>query len=738
MRKFVKRTFLTLLLVGICAFVFTTSYVFVVYVTSPVKFDKNKITDNNLSINLYDNKNGPIAHTNINKNFEFIEFELIPKHTKECFISIEDKDFYKHSGINIKRIVSAGIKNVLSMKFKEGASTISQQLIKNTHLTNEKTIKRKINEIKLTKALEKSMSKNEILENYLNIIYFGDNCYGIQNASKHYFSKSATKLTLDESALLAGIIKSPNKYHPINNYDNAIKRRNLVLNEMKRDGNISNIEYQNAINTKTKIDCNPFNNESLSYIKASVLEAENILKMPEKQIAIGEYRIFTYLNTNKQNALESSIESIKEDCSMISMNSKTGHVEAYAEKSTLPLINVKRQPASAIKPILVYAPAINENIISPSTHILDEDISINGYSPKNLGNKYYGHISCTEALSKSLNVPAVKILSYVGINKAKSYLERQNIEFDNNDNNLALALGGMTQGMTLKELVNCYQTLANNGNFIHSKFISHIVDKNGKVVYKNDETQKNIYREDTAYLITDMLNKTTKTGTAKLMSNLPYFVASKTGTSSISKNNIDAYNISYTSEDVVGCWVGNLDNSSTDVVGGGTPTRFVKNYFNEIYNQHKPINFNIPSSVVELDIDAISLKNEHTIYLANNYLPDRYRIKGLFSRFNLPKTQNLNTITINPPNITGNVQNGVAEISFNSSEYYYYELYELIDNKEVFIEEASGKNGKSNFNIPLSPNIITKFGVKVKVKNFNNGTEIVSDMSNIISLYYRN
>lgn len=738
MRNFLKRTLFSFLIVGICALFFATSYVLVMYITSPVKFDKNKITDNNLSINLYDNNSVPLAHTNINKNFEFIAFELIPEHAKQCFISIEDKEFYNHGGINYKRILSAGIKNILSMKFKEGASTISQQLIKNTHLTNEKTIKRKINEIKLTYQLEKKMSKNEILESYLNIIYFGDNCYGIQNASKHYFSKSASKLTLDESAMLAGIIKSPNKYHPINNYENAIKRRNLVLSEMKKDGNVSNDEYETAINTKTVVKCNPFNTNSFSYVKASVMEAESILKMPEKQIAIGEYRIYTYLNLSKQNALENSIENIKEDCSMISMSSTTGNIEAYAEKSSLPLINVKRQPASAIKPILVYAPAINENIISPSTVILDEEVSINGYSPKNLGNKHYGHISCTEALSKSLNVPAVKILSYVGVEKAKQYLERQNIEFNNEDNNLAIGLGGMTQGMTLKELTNCYQTLANKGNYIQSKFISHIVDKNGKVIYKNSANVKNIYREDTAYLITDMLNKTAKTGTAKLMSNLPYFVSSKTGTSSISKNNIDAYNISYTNEDVVGCWIGNLDNSATEIVGGGTPTKFVKNYFNEIYKYTKPKNFNMPSSVIELDIDALKLENEHLICRASDYLPERYRIKGLFSRFNLPKMQSLDSITISAPNIAGKVQNGVAEISFSAKEYCIYELYEIKNNKEILINELSGKNGNAFFNISVKPNEIIKFGVKVKVKNFNSGVETVSDMSNIISLYYKN
>ena len=507
MKKFVKRAFFIGGLVCICTLLFAISYIGVMYATAEVNFDKSKITDSNLQIHLYDNKNTPLKHTFING--EYISLNLLPQHTIDCFLTIEDKEFYNHNGINYKRMVAAMAKNVLTLSFKEGASTISQQLIKNTHLTNEKTIKRKINEIKLTKKLEQEFSKDEILEYYLNIIYFGDNCYGIQNASEHYFSHSASKLTLDESAILAGIIKSPNKYHPIKNYDKCIQRRNLILNELKKDGKISQDTYLKTKNIKTELNPTKSNMEISAYAKSAIFEASEILKMPEKQIAIGEYRIYTYMDKQKQQAIENAHDKSTElDLAMISINAKTGGVEAYSEKSSMPLINVKRQPASAIKPSLVYAPAINENIISPSTQILDDDVSINGYTPKNIGDKKYGYVNATTALSKSLNIPAVKVLSYVGIDKAMGYLQRQNIEFATEDNNLAIALGGMTNGLTLKDLTNTYQTLANGGNYIQSKFISHIIDKNGKVVYKDNQTQKNIYRDDTAYLLTTMLQQT--------------------------------------------------------------------------------------------------------------------------------------------------------------------------------------------------------------------------------------
>lgn len=734
MKKIAKKAFGVGLLLCICTLFFAMSYVAVMYVSSDINFDKTKITDSNLQINLFDSENIPLKHTFLNG--DYIGLELIPTHTINSFISIEDKDFYKHNGLNYKRMVGAMAKNITSLSFKEGASTISQQLIKNTHLTNEKTMSRKINEIKLTKKLEKAFTKDQILEYYLNIIYFGDNCYGIQNASQHYFSHSASKLTLDESAMLAGIIKSPNKYHPVKNYDKCLKRRNLVLSELKNDGLISNEEYIKAKNTKTEVSSNPINTNMSAYSNAVINEACNILKMPEKQIAIGEYKIFTYQNKQKQSAMDVAYNLNSScDIALISINAKTGGIEAYSEKGTMPLINVKRQPASAIKPTLVYAPAINENIISPSTEILDDDVSINGYSPKNIGDKKYGYVSATEALSKSLNIPAVKVLSYVGIDKAIAYMERQNIQFDKNDNNLALALGGMTYGMTLKDLTNTYQTLANGGNYIQAKFISHIIDKNGKVIYKNSQKQTNIYRDDTAFLTTCMLKETAKKGTAKRMSDLPFEIASKTGTSSLSKNNLDAYNISYTTEDVVGCWMGKLDNSKIDVVGGGEPTVYVKNYLSEIYKECSPQNFNIPSSVVLKEIDSVLLQEEHKVYLADDYLPDRYKQKAYFSRFNTPKQKELTNLTITAPKIEAKAKNGVANITFIANPKETYELYLIINNRYELIEKVSGKNGKTEITTLLPQGKICMFAIKAKIINYKTNEEIYSDFSNIVELY---
>lgn len=731
-----KKIFKYSLFIGITAIFLIIIYFSFVYITAPVEFHKNKITDKTIAVKLFDNEKRPLKQTFLNG--EYITLKQIPNDTKQCFLSIEDKNFYQHNGLNYKRMAGAMLKNLSKFKFVEGASTISQQLIKNTHLTCEKTLKRKINEIKLTKQMEKALTKDQIFESYLNIIYFGDNCYGIQNASLHYFSKPASKLNLDESAILAGLIKSPNKYHPIKQYSSCIKRRNLVLSEMYKDNKISYEEYEKAINISTEINISNEQNDNKSYQKATIKEAENILKMPEKQIAIGGYRIFTYQSTDKQQAIEKAIDkTINEDCCMISINSQNGAIEAYIEKSNMPMINVKRQPASAIKPILVYAPAINENIITTSTQILDQKISINGYEPKNIGEKEYGYVDAKFALSHSLNIPAVKILSYVGIPKAKRYLTTQNIDFDSKDDSLALALGGMTYGMSLKDITNCYQTLSNKGQYIQAKFIDYIVDNQGKIIYKNNQAPKTIYREDTTFLVTDMLKDSVKTGTAKRLKDLNFEIASKTGTSAISKQNIDAYNISYTTRDVVGCWVGNLDNSPTNIVGGGKPTQFVKNYFSSIYQNNTPKDFELPSGVIEIDVDLNALQNEHIVYKANNFLPERYRQKAYFSRFNQPKTNYDNELTIITPKIEGKIIDNNANISFFANIYYEYELYKIQGNEEILIDKKSNISGNYSFIVKQNPNEICNYYIKAKAKNYITNDFLESEKSNIVTFYYK-
>lgn len=700
MKKFLKwfaiiffaLVFLTLSGLGI--------YISSIYASAKaIDINEDVLTSPSMEVMVFDSENKPIKDYNEINN-AYAKIETLSKHTKDAFISIEDKNFYEHNGVNYKRIAKALLNNIKSRHLKEGASTITQQLVKNTQLSSEKTFKRKIKEVALAKKVEQKYSKDQILEMYLNIIYFGNNCYGIENASNYYFSKPAKELSLSESALLAGIIKSPSKYSPIKNYDNALSRRNLVLSQMYKDEKILAEEYALAKSKKIELNINNEKKNKLnSYSQAALDEAENILGLPARQIAIGEYKIYTYQNPQKQKALESAISnaSIESDNAGIVIDNENHSVSAYVGKSNFKILDAKRQPGSSIKPIIVYGPALNEDIIYPCTQLLDEKTTISDYSPKNVGNVYHGYVSARESLSKSINIPAVKVLSYVGIEKAKVYGEEMGITFDEKDDSYTLALGGMTYGTNLLELAGAYSTFANNGYFSEPKFVSFITDKNDKIVYVNKPEAKKILRDDAAYLLTDMLKTCAQSGTAKKLASLEKDIASKTGTvgKPNSKENLDCWNISYTKEQTCAVWLGNLDNTPITYAGGNQPTQIVKEYFESVEDDS---HFDIPSSITEKNIDLSELNENHRVVLANNFMPERYCQKELFSKFNLPNDISTNFTKIEPPNITSKVENGIGIVSIDVKDYLTYNFVK--DGKTI--ETLSGKNGKQTISLPLA------------------------------------
>lgn len=673
-----------------------------------MEINEEVLTSPSQNIKIFDSNNKPIKEENeINRAYAYID--NLQDYTKNAFISVEDKTFFQHNGINIKRMAKASINNLKSGKLKEGASTITQQLIKNTQLTSEKTFTRKIKEVALAKKLEKMYDKNKILELYLNVIYFGNNCYGIESASNYYFSKNATNLTLEESAMLAGMIKSPAKYSPLKNYNNCLTRRNLVLREMEKDGNISVEDYNLASGKAIVLNLNRDKvNRLNSYSQASIDEAESILGLPASQIALSGYKIYTYQDIEKQQVFEEALKSQNIDCDNagIVIDNEKCAIVAYVGDSSYKILDAKRQPGSCIKPVLVYGPALNEDLIYPCTQLLDEKVTISDYSPKNVGNVYRGYISAREALSKSVNIPAVKVLSYLGLDKAKGYAEEMGISFDKKDDSFAIALGGMTYGVNIETLASSYTTFANGGYYKPAKFISFITDKNNKLIYINKTQPTRVLREDSAYLLTDMLKTCAKSGTAKKLSSLNCEIASKTGTvgKPNSKENLDAWNISFTKAQTVGVWLGNLDNSPIKYAGGNQPTEIVKNYFEKLPdNSH----FIKPDSIVERNIDGLDLNENHKITLASNVMPERYTQKELFSSFNLPSDISERFTSIEKAKLTSRVENGEAKIEIDAKDYQTYEI--IVDNK--IYNKIAGKNEFVEITIPLSSskqNIIVK------------------------------
>lgn len=697
-------------------------------------FDQNKLINANMKIEVYGDDGNLLSDKSL-FNSQYISLSKIPKETVDAFISIEDKTFYSHNGINPKRIVKAILNNISKGKASQGASTISQQLIKNTHLSSEKTYSRKIKEISLALEMEKELSKDEILENYLNVIYYGNNIYGIENASQFYFSKSASELTLEEGATLAALIKSPGFFDPIQQKERCLKRRNLVLSEMEKDGKISQEVAQKARETDLVLKINEtFDRGQNTYSQGAIMEAEEILKMPAKQIAIGKYKIHTFFSKEKQDALKAAIdaEELGFDQAGISINNLTHGIEAFYGKSAYNVLKTKRQPGSTIKPLLVYAPALNENIISPATKILDEEININGYKPQNFEKTFRGHLSTREALSLSSNIPAVKILSYVGIPKAKRYATRLGIEFDENDNGYALALGGMTYGTNIKTLAAAYTTFANNGKFYGAKFIKKIEDENGKTIYEAKFVPDEVFREDSNYLMVSMMETSATKGTSKRLASLPFQIAGKSGTVGVGATNSDAFSVALTTKDTVATWVGDLTGNNIGyLTGGKAPTDMIKNYFKAIYKTETPKDFRVPSSITEVEIDALEYENNNIVQTANDFTPSRYKLTEVFSRFNLPKEKSTNFLKVEPATLNGKIVNGNYVFEFDAQSHITYELYRIENDENKLVKTFGGQNGKVTYTLPQS-NKESKFFLISKIKNFSTNEEVSSDNSNVV------
>lgn len=730
-KKFKKIAKFAIISTCISAIAFVLFFSIFFISSNKVKFDKSKLAEYSSKIEFFDSENKPIKQGNT-FNSKYVKITNLPQHVKDAFISIEDKEFYFHRGLNYKRMLKALMTDLKNGNLNQGASTISQQLIKNTHLSSKKTFSRKLNEIILTKKLERNFSKDKILENYLNIIYFGNNCYGIEEASQFYFSKPAKDLNIQESATLAGIISSPARYSPISKADNCTKRRNVVLSEMKKDKKISNEEYSFCSTQPIQLNISSSKQNTLNtYAEASLDEAIDILKMPAKQISIGGYKIYTNMIDSKQKQLEHTVMETDfhdNDYAAISINPANGHVEGFVANADYKVLECKRQPGSAIKPILVYAPAINEDIISPCTQILDEPLTISGYSPQNFDGKYNGYVSVNYAISKSLNIPAVKVMTYTKLDKSKRYAQKCGIDFDVKDDNYAIALGGMTYGTTIKELAGAYSSLANNGEFSKPQFVRYITDNKGKIVYISDQKTKKVFRDDTAFLMTNMLIDASKNGTSKRLKDLNFDVASKTGTVGKGSQNFDAWSVSYTTSDIVGVWVGNLDNSPIGkIVGGTTPVEVTKKYFLQIYSDSPPKNFSVPTSVESVEIDMSELENNHQVCKANVFLPPKSKQAFYFSRFNLPKNKDI-TLEHKPTKLDGTLSDTVATLNFVADNYKSYELY----CNDKLIKTFDGCNGNVVYNYTVSDKQNTFYLVTI-LKNWQTG-EILKEKSDPLSL----
>lgn len=710
------------------------AFVYLIILSQGVSFDKNKLVSAQSQVTFYDCNNEKINSTFQSNGINYTKISEVNKDTINAFISTEDKRFYSHNGIDYKRLAKATLNNVTSLSFKEGASTISQQLIKNTHLSSKKTLKRKAQEVRLTISLEREFSKDEILEKYLNTIYFGENCYGIASASSKFFGKKVSDLSLEESATLAGIIKGPTTYSPIKNNEKCLKRRNLVLNLMLKQNKITQNQFEKAIATKINLDnynsssnCEPYLTEAFKEF-----EKENSFYPYRNKT---EYKIYTYLDKGVQEICENAKMNIGTDESIIILDNSTYSVLGYY--STCGEIN--RSPASTIKPILVYAPALEYNQVSPMTQILDEKININGYSPKNVNDDYKGYVSVKDALSKSINIPAVKLLNDVGLQKCIKFAKNNGIRFDEKDNTLSIALGGFTNGITLKELTNSYLPFSNGGYYDSCKFIKKVEDKKGKIIYKRKNIQSQTLREDTAYLMTDMLKSSISDGTLKKLRSLSLEIAGKSGTNGNDNGNLDAYSITYSKNYTLGVWLGNKSGKlmGNNISGGSYPANISYNIWSNLSQTKNLGSFDIPDSVITLDIDKNSYEKEHTLLLADDNAPKEQILSGYFSKNNKPTKISQRFSNPKIENIEINTANDSVCIRVCLAYYLNFNLFREENGKNKIIK--SGKGNDSVIEIIDKPKKDREYTYSIVPYYINkDGKKIYGEKIVLPKIYLRN
>ena len=670
------------IVLGIFAVILLACFFYYFGVTAGVRIDEKKLASENTFLTLYDHNGTEIEANAIRASASSSE---IPEYVKNAFVAVEDKRFYRHHGVDYKRMLAAGWRNLTSFSFREGASTITQQLIKNTHLSSEKTINRKLKEIKLARLLEKKYEKDDILTLYLNSIYFGHSAFGIENASHFYFGKSAAELAPAEGAMLAALIKSPNRYSPFRDAEACKARRDLVLRLMREQDYLGEADYRAALDVP--VPTAPAESETTNAYLSRVYDELAALFPDAKSGDWGSLRIYTYYHPDLQTELEKT-SADSDICTLVRDNRAQALLALYSTAGT-----PERLPASAIKPLAVYAPALEENLICPATPLLDERTDFGGYCPDDCGGATGTYMSARYALAHSVNIPAVKILNELGLARAADYLGKMQLNTDEDDLSLALALGGMRRGFTLPALADAYAVFANCGKYAASATIARVEDDRGRTLYTHSPVQDRVFSEDTAAIMNDMLQSAVTEGTAKKLRTLPFPVCAKTGTAEVDKGNTDAYCISYTRDHTVAIWMGNRDYTPIQATGGGLPANAALRINKFLYLSTSPSAFAESDDVVKLRFDKTVYDEQHIVMLADPAAPAGTDREEIFRKSAQPVLQSsfFSCPTIQTPAII--CQNGCVQIVLCQTEYYDYEIKR--ENRGKIATIYSGKYRKN-------------------------------------------
>jgi penicillin-binding protein 1A len=536
----------------------------------------------------YDNENRIIYTTASAEHRLPVKLDKIPKHVRAAFISIEDNRFYEHSGIDYRGTFRALVSNIMGQEV-QGGSTITQQLAKNAFLTQERTISRKIKEAFLARQMENKYTKDEILNMYLNQIYFGEGSYGVESASLTYFGKHVQDIDLAEAATLAAIPKSPNYYDPMENPKANKERRNIVLDQMVKYGHITQADADKAKAEEVKIrkEDNTGKQKDLRSYFFDYVSQQIIDKYGADALFKGGLKIYTTLDSSMQSKAEHAIRYLPDlwtedpdhltqpQVGLVALDPTNGYIKAMVGGRGQDKFNravlAQRQPGSAFK-AFVYLTAM-DNGLNAATMVDDKPLKIGGWQPQNSGGSFHGTVTLRTALSRSYNIPAIRVALRVGTDKVMKMAKACGItslveDGPYTDNNPAMALGGLTKGVSPLDMATAYGTIANNGVLNQPVSITKIVDRNGKIIYEHKPAPKQVVSAKAAYQTTDMLKDVLISGTAG-GSGLGRPAAGKTGTTDYSK---DAWFCGYTPNLSCAVWVGDDRNRSMGAMyGSGAP-----------------------------------------------------------------------------------------------------------------------------------------------------------------------
>ena len=619
-----------------------------------VDFDVYRITGCDRTSIIYDGQSDVVTRLHGVQDRTWVSISELQPSTVYAFISAEDARFFEHEGVDVIRIAGAIVADIKAGSYVQGASTISQQLIKLSHLTSEKTISRKAEEAALAYEMERQYSKEDILEMYLNYVYFGGGYYGIEAAAEGYFGVHASDLTLDQSAMLAGILKSPSGYAPHINYAASINRRNNILRLMRDYGYITDDEKKQASARRPTILHDKREEYSGYYTDAVTKSAAALMGITVDELIRGGYSIYSAMDSDIQHYCEEMFKNGElfpaedSEAAIVVLDPSTGMVVAMVGGRSYTggisfnrATDIRRQPGSVIKPVIAYAPAFEYLNYTAADMILDEETTFADYTPSNYGNKYYGWVTVREAVTKSLNVPAVKTLSEVGVERAKDFAKRCGIEFDDKDDSLALALGGFTYGVSPLQIAGAYSCFASGGIYNTPTLIKKITDRNGLTVYEYRQDSRRVMSEANAYILTSMLKSVVTEGTGHRLNTLDIPIAGKTGTVGLANGNRDAWMAGYTPEYTAVVWQGydsdRLGLLPSSATGGTYPALMLYELFNHIYPDGRSGDFEKPESVKQYSIDAKTLKKQHKAVLANAMTPQSSRVTEYFTEETAPE-----------------------------------------------------------------------------------------------------